>query len=160
MSDRTNFKEISLHEGPKQSPGFLLWHVSTSWRSSIEAVLKTFGLTHPQFVVLATTGWLSRNGETVTQAVVGKMAGLDPNTNSQIIKGLEQKELIKRVQSIDARAKNVSLTQAGLRILNQALPAVEKADSNFFSLLSAKELNLLTQTFQKLVPKNVTDLNS
>ena len=41
MSERPNFKRISIHEGPKQSPGFLLWHVSTSWRSSIEAILKT-----------------------------------------------------------------------------------------------------------------------
>lgn len=157
MSERPNFKKISVHEGPKQSPGFLLWHVSTSWRSSIEAALKTFGLTHPQFVVLATTGWLTRNGDPVTQVAIGKMAGLDPNTNSQIIKGLEQKDLIKRVQSSDGRAKNVSLTQAGSLILNQALPAVEKADSHFFKLLGAKELNLLTQTFQKLVPKSVPD---
>ena len=157
MSERPNFKEISIHEGPKQSLGFLLWHISTSWRSSIEAVLKTFGLTHPQFVILATTGWLTRNGDSVTQVAVGKMAGLDPNTNSQIIKGLEQKELIKRAQSSDGRAKNVSLTQTGSHILNQALPAVETADSHFFNLLSTKELNLLTQTFQKLMPKGVTD---
>ena len=30
----------------------------------------------------------------MTQALIGKMAGLDPNTVSQIIRGLEQKELI------------------------------------------------------------------
>src|SRR5579863_8953745 len=106
MSERPNFKEISIHEGPKQSPGFLLWHISTSWRSSIEAVLKTFGLTHPQFVILATTGWLTRNGEPATQVAIGKMAGLDPNTTSQVITGLEKKDLIKRETSSDGRAKN------------------------------------------------------
>jgi DNA-binding MarR family transcriptional regulator len=157
MSERLNFKKLSIHDTPKQSPGFLLWHISTSWRTSIESVLKVLGLTHPQFVVLATLGWLTRNGDLVTQVAVGKMAGLDPNTNSQIIKGLEHKELIKRVQSSDGRAKNISLTSAGSNILNQALPAVEKADTQFFNLLSAKELNLLTQTFQKLMPKSVTD---
>lgn len=157
MTERLNFEKISVHKTPKQSPGFLLWHISTSWRSSIESVLKSLGLTHPQFVVLATLGWLTKNGDLVTQVAIGKMAGLDPNTNSQIIKGLEQKELIQRVQSSDGRAKNVSLTPAGSNILNQALPAVEKADSHFFNLLSTKELSLLTQTFQKLVPKGVTD---
>lgn len=157
MSERLNFEKISVHDTPKQSPGFLLWHISTSWRSSIESVLKGWGLTHPQFVVLATVGWLTKNGSLVTQVAIGKMAGLDPNTNSQIIKGLEQKELIQRAQSSDGRAKNVSLTPAGSNILNQALPAVEKADSHFFNLLSTKELQLLTQTFQKLVPKGVTD---
>lgn len=159
MSERFNFKKISVHEGPKQSPGFLLWHISTSWRSSIEAVLKTFGLTHPQFVVLATTGWLTRNGDFVSQVAIGRMAGLDPNTNSQILKGLEQKSLIKRDPSSDGRAKNVSLTTKGAGILNQALPAVEKADTNFFNSLTKNENDSLTSLFQKLIPKTEDTLN-
>src|ERR1700733_6723638 len=100
MNERPNFKEISIHEAPKQSPGFLLWHISTSWRGSIEAVLKTLGLTHPQFVVLATTAWLTKSGEFATQAAIGKMAGLDPNTISQIITTLEKKKLIRREASL------------------------------------------------------------
>lgn len=151
MSEKPNFKKISIHEGPKQSPGFLLWHISTSWRSSIEVILKTFGLTHPQFVVLATTGWLTRNGELTNQATIGKMAGLDPNTNSQIIKGLEEKSLIKRDPSSDGRAKNVSLTSKGSQILTNALPAVERMDGNFFNPLKEKEISVLIALFQKLI---------
>lgn len=152
MGEKVDFEEISLHKTPKTSPGYLLWHVSTTWRTSIESVLRVFGLTHPQFVVLATAGWLTRNGECVTQVAIGRIAGLDPNTNSQIIKGLEQKKLIKRGESSDGRAKSVSLTPEGSKILSKALPAVEKGDSHFFNQLSAKELNFLIQTFQKLVP--------
>ena len=81
-----NFNELSIHETPDRSPGFLLWHISTAWRNSIERLLKPMGLTHPQFVVLATLGWLTRNGDRVTQAAIGKMAGLDPNTISQILR--------------------------------------------------------------------------
>src|SRR5271170_3360923 len=135
MNKRLDFEKISSHEGPKQSPGFLLWHISTSWRSSIETVLKPLGLTHPQFVVLATTGWLTRNGELITQVAIGKMAGLDPNTNSQILKGLEQKRLVKRNPSSDGRAKNVFLTPKGSQILNLALPVVEQTDARFFDPL-------------------------
>lgn len=147
---KSDFKKISVHEGPKQSPGFLLWHISTSWRSAVEAVLKTFGLTHPQFVVLATTGWLTRNGDLITQVATGKMAGLDPNTNSQIIKGLEKKNLIQRTPSSDARAKNVSLTAKGSAALNQALPAVEQADGQFFKVLTKSETESLIALFQKI----------
>lgn len=150
MSERPNFKKISVHDGPKQSPGFLLWHISTSWRSSIENILKTFGLTHPQFVVLATTGWLTRNGELATQVAIGKMAGLDPNTTSQIIKGLEKKGLIKRAASSDARAKNPQLTPKGTELLAQALPAVEQEDGKFFNTLSPQELERLVRIFQKI----------
>lgn len=145
-----DFDKISLHEGPKQSPGFLLWRVSTSWRSSLETILKTLSLTHPQFVILATTGWLTRKGDLVAQVAIGKMAGLDPNTTSQIIKGLELKGYIARNKSSDGRAKNVSLTAKGSRLLHQALPAVEKADADFFLHLKVKELESLILTFQKL----------
>lgn len=153
MNEIVNFKKISIHEGPKQSPGFLLWHISTSWRSAIETVLKAFELTHPQFVVLATTGWLTRNGELATQAAIGKLAALDPNTTSQILKGLEQKELIERVQSTDARAKHPQLTSKGHTILTNALPAVENKDAEFFKVFTAEELQKLMQMFQKLVIK-------
>lgn len=154
MKEKLNFKQISIHEGPKQSPGFLLWHISTSWRSSIETILKSFDLTHPQFVVLATTGWLTKSGDLTPQVAIGKMAGLDPNTNSQIIKGLEKKGLTKRDPSSDGRAKNVSLTPSGSKILKDALPEVEQADSNFFNSLTQSEMSLLISLFQKLIPKS------
>lgn len=150
MSNTIEFKHISMHEGPEKSPGFLLWHISTAWRSSIESVLKPLDLTHPQFVVLATLGWLTKNGERVTQVSIGKMAGLDPNTTSQIIRNLEAKKLIKRVPSSDSRAKNPSLTIKGFQLLIEALPAVEKADSTFFKNLSFEETEAMIQIFQKL----------
>lgn len=150
MSEKINFQEISAHDTPNQSPGFLLWTISTAWRSSLETILKPIGLTHPQFVVLATLSWLTRKGELVTQAAVGKMAGLDPNTTSQIIKGLEQKELIKREQSSDGRAKNPILTLKGSKILFLAIPAVESADAQFFSCLNKKQMEDMVAIFQKL----------
>lgn len=129
----------------------MLWQISTSWRSAIEAVLRSLELTHPQFVVLATLGWLTKNGERVSQADIGKMAKLDPNTISQIIKGLEQKTLIKREPSSDGRAKNPILTSKGRQILALAMPEVEMADAEFFNVLSAQEKTSFLGLFQKLL---------
>lgn len=148
-----NFKEISVHDTPDRSPGFLLWHVSTMWRGSIEAILKSIGLTHPQFVILAALGWLTRKGDRVTQAAIGKMAGLDPNTVSQVIRGLEQKALITREESSDGRAKNPLLTVKGSKILKKALPAVETKDREFFHVLTTEEMECMIGIFQKLIPK-------
>jgi DNA-binding MarR family transcriptional regulator len=150
MNKSVNFKKISVHGAPERSPGFLLWHISTTWRSSIEATLKLMGLTHPQFVILASLGWLTRNQESITQAAIGKMAGLDPNTTSQILKGLEQKSLIRRGSSADARAKNPLLTAKGKEVLTRALPAVEAADALFFNSLTGAEMKSLLQLFHKL----------
>lgn len=86
------------------------------------------------------------------------MAGLDPNTISQIIKGLEQKELIRRDRSSsDGRAKNVSLTSHGTTTLSRAMPAVEETDVKFFSILTEQEVSNLLRIFQKLIPeKSIT----
>jgi DNA-binding MarR family transcriptional regulator len=149
--ERTNFKHISAFDSPGESPGYLLWHVSTKWRSSIEDVLKAVQLTHPQFVILATLAWLTKDGDKVSQVTIGKMAGLDPNTISQILRTLEKKKFIKRVHSVDERSKNSILTSDGNSILSQALPLVEQADKKFFESLRNNDINTLKKLFQKLI---------
>ena len=84
------------------------------------------------------------------------MAGLDPNTNSQIVKGLEEKDFVSRSPSSDGRAKNVSVTSKGSKILEKALPAVEKGDANFFRILDKEESGFLISIFQKLTTDYVT----
>lgn len=145
-----NFKKISAFETPGQSPGFLLWQISTTWRGAIERVLKQVGLTHPQFVILAAVGWLTREGDRISQASIGKLAGLDPNTVSQIIQGLEKKKLLVREASSDGRAKNPILTKMGSEILHKAMPLVETADAGFFKALTHQEQESMIGIFQKL----------
>lgn len=138
-----DFDQISVHKTPEESPGFLLWQVSTQWRRAIEEVLKPLGLTHPQFVVLASTGWLTRQGEKVSQAAIGRQARLDPNTTSQILRSLQTKKLIERTRSPDERSKHPILTPAGARILAKALPAVEQADAKFFASLNLRKSGIM-----------------
>lgn len=138
-----NFSEMSAHSSAEESPGFLLWRVSTLWRRAIEDVLKPLGLTHPQFVILATTGWLTRTGERVSQAEIGRQAALDPNTTSQILRGLQAKGYIERARITDERSKCPLLTTAGIETLAKALPAVECADEAFFASIDLKESEML-----------------
>jgi MarR family transcriptional regulator, organic hydroperoxide resistance regulator len=157
MTESVNFEKLSSHETPEQSPGYLLWQVSTRWRRAIEEVLKPLDLTHPQFVVLAITAWLTREKEKVSQVEIARNAGLDPNTTSQILRGLQAKGLIKRLHSTDERSKCPALTPEGAISLAKALPAVEKADEKFFSVVDLKKAGML-QALQKLAqsdtPKN------
>jgi MarR family transcriptional regulator, organic hydroperoxide resistance regulator len=149
-----DFKKISTHPGPQKSMGFLLWRVSTQWRRLLEETLKTFNLTHPQFVILAATGWLTQDKKITTQIEVARMAGLDPNTTSQILDGLEKKKFIKRtIRSCSGRAKYPVVTPLGAEILEKALPAVEKTDVSFFSALSQDEIKTMLKTFQTLIEK-------
>ncbi len=143
MSRTVNFKEISVHPSAEESPGFLLWRASTLWRRAIEEVLKPLGLTHPQFVVLASTGWLTREGKRASQVEIGRQAALDPNTTSQVLRSLQSKGLIERPHMANERSKHPILTAAGTKSLAKALPAVERADATFFGTVNLKESKIL-----------------
>ena len=101
--------------------------------------------------MLARVGWLTKDGKSVSQADIGRMAGLDPNTTSQIIRGLEAKQFIKRKQSVDERSKNPRVTILGSEQLSKALPEVERADADFFIKLKTAEVGDMVKLFQKFM---------
>ncbi len=122
-------------EGPGDSPGFLLWRVTLSWQRLMTDALRPMNLTHVQFVLLASAWWLSRDGQAPNQLAIATHAGTDVKMTSEVLRKLEGKGLI--VQDTDARdrrAKAVSVTPEGIRLAEQAISAVEKADSDFFAV--------------------------
>ena len=117
------------------SPGLLLWHVTNRWQAAQRAALKPFGLTHVQFVLLASLAWL---GEPVTQRELAAHACTDPMMTSQVLRALEQRQLVRRTaHPSDARAWAVSVTRAGRTLADRANAAVETCDRQFFAPLSA-----------------------
>lgn len=81
---------------PAQSPGFLLWHVTLRWQRDVTAALKPLGLTHVQFVLLATAWWLNTRDEQPSQVSLATEAGTDVKMASQVVRTLERKGLITR----------------------------------------------------------------
>jgi DNA-binding MarR family transcriptional regulator len=143
MTNRVGFDHISSYSAPEESPGFLLWRTSTLWRRSLEVALKPYDLTHPQFVVLATVGWLTKEGQKTSQIAVSRLSGLDPNTVSQILRGLQAKGILVRSAPQGGKRKTPLLTPEGVDRLSHALPAVEQADAEFFSSLKREKQDFL-----------------
>lgn len=144
------WKKVSQFEGPEKSPGFLLWQVSTRWRRQIEGALTTLGLTHPQFVLLASVGWLTRNHSEVTQADLARHCGFDITMTSQILRNLEKKGFIERQKREgDERSKFPHLTKQGAALVEQALPLVESVDHIFFNKLGF-DVGKYVEILQKL----------
>lgn len=128
--------KVSQFQGPENSPGFLLWQVSIKWRRQIEAALDTIGLTHSQFVLLASVGWLTRDKSLISQIELARHCGTDITMTSQILRSLEKKGLIERIQVHgNERSKYPCLTEAGKDLIEQAIPLVEKVDQKFFKKL-------------------------
>lgn len=132
-----------------QSPGLLLWQVYQKWSRQIAAVLKPFELTHIQFVLLTSIAWHNKNGISPTQAELAHFCNVDVNMTSQVIRGLEKREMLRRNQIRDARAKSLRLTDAGTQLVADALPAVEQMDKDFFRT---------TDVEAKKIPQMLRDL--
>jgi DNA-binding MarR family transcriptional regulator len=129
-----NWEKASQFSVPEDSTGFLLWQVVHSWQRQIEFALTALDITHLQFVLLAGIGWLTRNGDLVTQVRLAEFCKIDVMQISQVVRKLEVKKLIQRsAHPTDTRAKVLNLTSHGMAILEQALPIVERLDADFFS---------------------------
>ncbi len=147
---KVDWDQASEFEGPKESPGFLLWQVSTKWRRLIEATLAQLDLTHPQFVLLAGIGWLTKNQEMITQVELARHCNTDINMTSQILRSLEKKGLIARKQrSGDVRSKCPHLTPKGTQLIEKAIPLVEQVDRSFFGQKSSESVQLLASLLQE-----------
>ena len=118
---------------PDESPGFLLWHVTLRWQREIASALAPLGLTHVQFVLLATTWWLNSRGTEPNQLSLARQAGTDVKMTSEVLRKLEAKGLILRtVDAGDTRARRLRVTGHGAELAGQAIAAVEAADATFF----------------------------
>jgi DNA-binding MarR family transcriptional regulator len=120
------------------SPGFVLWQVASLWQRSLRGALEEAGLTHAQFVLLASAGWLeaesnARSGAPVTQADIAAHARTDAVMTSEVLRTLERKGFVRRLaHPSDARAKRIELSAAGRRVAQRAVALVEAADEAFF----------------------------
>lgn len=147
----SDWQGTSAFDGPDQSPGFLLWQVSTRWRREIESSLIKLDLTHSQFVLLSSLGWLTRYNENVTQIELSRQSSLDVNVTSQVLRTLEKKGFLERHRvEGNERSKFPRLTSSGIKLLSKAIPLVEKIDQEFFEKLNHKENEIFISLFRKL----------
>ena len=96
--------------------------------------LRPLGLTHVQFVLLASTVWLEAHLERLpSQRELAEHAGTDAMMTSQVVRVLEAQGLLERVADPeDARVRRVSTNSAGRKLAERAVVAVERVDSDFF----------------------------
>ncbi|MFC4224976.1 MarR family winged helix-turn-helix transcriptional regulator [Lysinibacter cavernae] len=117
------------------STGFVLWRVTNAWQAAQRAALKPFGLTHVQFVLLATLTWTEGEGP-ITQRNLASAAGTDTMMTSQVVRTLEAAgHVMRRPHPTDRRAVALSPTPQGLALVNRAIVAVEACDAAFFEPL-------------------------
>jgi len=105
--------------------GYLIWNLSTKWRAAVDRALSPLGLTHGQYVVLATLFGVSRNGQRPSQRELADVGGLEPMHVSKLARSLERAGLLARdANPDDPRAYRLALTARGDAVLAQAVVSV------------------------------------
>ena len=141
--------KLSRFEQANESPGFLLWQLTNLWQHDIRSALAPLGITHVQFVLLASVAWLENTEKLVNQATLSRHAHTDIMMTSQVARALEEKRLLTRtIHPTDTRARVVSLTAEGREIAQRATAVVEDVDDRFFKKLGEQAstfLNLMHQ---------------
>jgi DNA-binding MarR family transcriptional regulator len=129
----------SRFHSASESPGFLLWHATLRWQRDVQAALRPLGLTHVQFVLLASAWWLGTQGELPSQRELAEHAGVDPMMTSQVARTLESKGLLRRdADPDDGRAYRLRVTAKGRALAERAVAAVEEADRVFFAPVAGR----------------------
>lgn len=137
---------------PEESPGFLLWQTTTLWQRRIKKALEEHGVSHAQFVIMASLLYFAAHKQSTTQVFLANQTKMDKMTVSKALKGLTAMGYTSRSEDkLDTRAKNVTLTKAGQDMVKKLVPIVEDIDSEFFGPLKTAEQRELIHLFRKII---------
>jgi DNA-binding MarR family transcriptional regulator len=113
--------------GPLLSPGFWLHHTALTWRAALDARLRELGLTHTQFMLLASASWLEHVAGPPTQQAVAEHAGADRMMTSRVVRTLMDAGLVTReLHESDARALRLKVTPAGRDLTARAVAVARR----------------------------------
>lgn len=116
MTDNVN-KELASHD----EAGNLIRKIMKMWRRAVSRRIEEFNVTVPQLELLGAILYLKSENIETTQIALSQETDTDPMTTSTIIRNLQKKGLITRVESkTDTRARIVDLTEEGSRIVHES----------------------------------------
>ena len=110
----------------KPTVGYLVWRLSTKWRTAVDAAVAPLGLTHAQYSVLATLRGVSRSGLCPSQRQLADHTGLDPIYVSKLARALQDGAWSNAYRTRATRGKHSgsSLTARGIEVIDQAIGIV------------------------------------
>lgn len=117
------------------------------WQRELVAKLEPLGVTHVQFVLLASAWWLREHDERPSQRRLAEHAGTDSMMTSQVVRAPEQRGLLARERDPDdARVWVIVVTPEGKRLARRAIDIVEEADAAFFEPVSRRQALSMLRT--------------
>lgn len=138
-----------LREIEQQCLGLLTRQVAHRVTQWYDQCLQSSGLRSTQFNVLVAIAI----AQTVPLTRLAEILVLDRTTLARNLKPLEQQGLVRIEAGEDRRVHLIRLTEAGYALLQQALPAWEKAQSEMISRLGPAQWDTLHAELRDLVAR-------
>jgi DNA-binding MarR family transcriptional regulator len=127
---------------------YLLKCTELAVRGCAEVALEPFRLTPALFLLL----FRLRESEGVSSADLARTIGVRPQSIVDLIRPLERAGLIRRRQAREhRRILRISLTAAGERLLERAIPVARQLEEELFASLSAQQTANLREGLTKLL---------
>jgi DNA-binding MarR family transcriptional regulator len=107
------------------APGHLVWRLSMKWRVAVDRALAPVGLTHAQYVMLASLYGIERAGQVPSQRELADHTGLEALYVSKLARSLDADGLIQRTRdAVDTRTMRLELTDRGRATIEPAIATV------------------------------------
>jgi DNA-binding MarR family transcriptional regulator len=135
-----------LRDVSAECPGFQARVTARAITRFYNAFFQPFGLTAEQFSLLAGIG--AADGATVAE-LAGR-AGVDATTLSRNVQNLERRRLASAEGGRGRAGKRLSLTNAGRRLLLEALPAWERAKAELSKRMGDRRLQSARRAMAEL----------
>jgi MarR family transcriptional regulator, organic hydroperoxide resistance regulator len=105
--------------------GSQVWRLAMRWRTAVDRAVAPLGLTHAQYVVLASLYGLVADGERPSQRQLAERSGLETIYVSKLVRSLERDGLVERPSNpADSRAVQLDLTARGRDVAKEAIAVV------------------------------------
>jgi DNA-binding MarR family transcriptional regulator len=135
-------RQRSTFDPPGGGLGYALMQAASAWRAELGDALAPLSVTPPQFFLLAAL--LHAHGRKrpgLTQRELAERTGIDVNTVSQVLRGLEGRGLVQRDRHPrDSRALALALTEAGLDLARACARQARALNRRYFAAVEPEPL--------------------
>lgn len=135
--------QANVYGDPDKSPARQLWLAGNAWHRMIRRALEPLGMTHAQYLLLASLDYLAQGEDTITLRRLCRFAAMDENMASQVTKSLIDRGWVTRsVHPTDRRSQCLSTTGAGRAKVAEARGVSRAANAAFFAPLGSESFTL------------------
>jgi DNA-binding MarR family transcriptional regulator len=122
------------------------------WRVAVDRALAPLGLTHAQYVLLASLYGLDRAGQQPSQRELADQTGLEALYVSKLARALDADGLIERTRDpADTRTVRLTLTGHGREVVRPAITKVGKLLDQLLAPLGDERTDVLVRELTLLL---------